>query len=57
MTEIDLDKLYEFEHSEDFSMTPEQFKMNLLRKITRLDIMSKFYNHKPCEEEALNFDR
>jgi hypothetical protein len=51
MTEIDLNKLYEVEHDEDFSMTPEQFENNLARKITRLDIMAKLYNINPREDE------
>ena len=41
MTEIDMSKLYEVDHSEDYSMTPEQFRLNLARKITRLNIMAK----------------
>jgi hypothetical protein len=51
MREIDLDKLYEFEHNEDYSMTPEQVRLNLAKKFTRLDIMEKLHNIKPQEDD------
>ena len=52
-----MSKLYEVEHDENFSMTPEQFKLNLARKITRLNIMSRLHKIDPCEEEVVkDFD-
>ena len=52
MVEIDLTKLFEVEHDDNFAMTPEQVKINLQRKLTRWELEYKLRNLEKREEEA-----